>query len=89
MTHDYKRPWHQKACMRVHPDGKVEVFFRHPGAETDIWREHHSKMWPTCALLVNDELVTLGTHYKSLEEVSASLKASPIAKLKERGYRGI
>jgi hypothetical protein len=71
------RAWKQRACTRVNPLGTVTIDYRYPGTEVEVWIDFNRRNRPDNALLVNDELVELGTHFTCLEEVAEAMRKRP------------
>lgn len=63
----------QIPCIRVSPKGLAAADFRFP-SEIAIWQEFNQRNRPDHALVVGAEVVWLGTHFKSLEEVAVAMK---------------
>lgn len=70
------RAWRQKACTRLNPLGIATVDYRYPGAEVEVWISYNRRHRADNALLVEDELVELGSHYTCLEEVAHAMQES-------------
>lgn len=65
------RPWQQLPCIRLCPDGVLTVDFRFP-AEVEFWLEFNQRHRPDCALIVRDEIRSIGG-FASSEEIAAEL----------------
>lgn len=75
----HKRPWQQLACTWVEPNGQAAVDFRHLGIEVQCWLEHQARHYPDRALIVEDEVKSLGK-FDDVEHVSRVLKGRHLAR---------
>lgn len=68
------RPWQQIPCIRVAPDGTAVAEFRMPPDGVKLWQEFNERRRPDHALIIRGAVVSLGTHYKSAEEVAKAIE---------------
>lgn len=68
------RPHQQLPCIRVAPDGTAVCEFRAPPDAVALWQEFNKRRRPDHALVVGAEVVWLGSHFKSGEDVAKALQ---------------
>lgn len=65
------RPWQQVVCIRLSLDGTMDSTLRYPGSEVEYWLEFNGRRHTSDALIVGDEVKSLGAFAGLVEVVTA------------------